>query len=431
MRNGCPDVSARAPASHRQAPPRGRRAPGHRGSVTTRASTASAAATSSAPIVSGGARRTHVLAGRQHEQPFVAGCRDDVGGRGGRLGAEQEATSAHAFDSVQQLQGRRRAPRRAPERSRGARRRSRRRQRRPRLPRPGCRRTSSRGRPGAKAPAAPSATSSAPMGRPLARPFASATRSGRTPSCSKAKNEPVRPTPVCTSSKPRSGESSAAAATNSGSSGTTPPSPRIGSRRIRPTSSSTEATQRVDVVRRHEAHARDERRERLALRGLTGDRERAEGPAVEAALERDDARLARRLPCVLERRLHGLGAGVAEERLRSAEASRERRGELLRGLGAVQVRRVPEALELRLRRRERRRMAVPERDDRDPAAEVQVLAPVRVPDAAPVAAHDREVGPRIRRQEPLEPVHGVVVTRPPPSRRSRRSARRARPARPP
>ena len=79
------------------------------------------------------------------------------------------------------------------------------------------------------------------MGNPLARPFASVRRSGRTPSCSNAKNEPVRPTPVCTSSKQRSGESSAAAATNSRSSGTTPPSPRIGSRRIRPTSSSTAA----------------------------------------------------------------------------------------------------------------------------------------------------------------------------------------------
>ena len=78
----------------------------------------------------------------------------------------------------------------------------------------------------------------------------------------------------------------------------------------------------------------------------------------------------------------GLGARVAEERLRSAEASRRGRGELLRGLGAVEVRRVPEALELRLRRGERRRMAMAERDDRDPAAEVEVLAPVRVPDAA-------------------------------------------------
>ena len=49
--------------------------------------------------------------------------------------------------------------------------------------------------PGANAPAASSATSRQPIGRPFASPFASVTRSGRTPSCSKAKNVPVRPTP--------------------------------------------------------------------------------------------------------------------------------------------------------------------------------------------------------------------------------------------
>src|SRR5215207_2743884 len=55
--------------------------------------------------------------------------------------------------------------------------------------------------PGTNAPAAPSLTSRQPIGSPFARPFASVTASGRTPSCSNAKNVPVRPTPVCTSSR--------------------------------------------------------------------------------------------------------------------------------------------------------------------------------------------------------------------------------------
>src|SRR5581483_5743143 len=91
--------------------------------------------------------------------------------------------------------------------------------------------------PGANPPPTASATRSAPIGKPFASPFASVTRSGRTPSCSKAKNEPVRPRPVCTSSNARSAPSSRAAARNAGWSGITPPSPRTGSSSTTPTSS--------------------------------------------------------------------------------------------------------------------------------------------------------------------------------------------------
>ena len=42
-------------------------------------------------------------------------------------------------------------------------------------------------------------------------------------------------------------------------------------------------------------------------------------------------------------------------------------------------------------------MAVAERDDRDPAAEVEVLAAVGVPHPAAVAPHEREIGARVRR----------------------------------
>ena len=79
----------------------------------------------------------------------------------------------------------------------------------------------------------------------------------------------------------------------------------------------------VDVVRRREARAGQQRLERRALRRLARDGERADRPAVEALLERDHARLAGRLARVLQRGLVRLGAGVAEERLRAAEAIRQ------------------------------------------------------------------------------------------------------------
>jgi hypothetical protein len=47
-------------------------------------------------------------------------------------------------------------------------------------------------------------------------------------------------------------------------------------------------------------------------------------------------------------------------------------------------------------------MAVAERDDRDPAAEVEVLAAGVVPEPAPVAADKRHIGAGVRRQQSLE-----------------------------
>src|SRR5581483_3095609 len=80
---------------------------------------------------------------------------------------------------------------------------------------------------------------------------------------------------------------------------------------------------RADVLRerlrRREPRAGDERHERRLLRRLAGDRERAHRPAVERAFERDELRLAGRLPGPLDRGLDRLGAGVAEERAGAAE----------------------------------------------------------------------------------------------------------------
>ena len=72
-----------------------------------------------------------------------------------------------------------------------------------------------------------------PKGRPPAMPLAKDTASGEMPYCWKANREPVRPTPVCTSSmsssQSRFSHRSATAETKARSRGSTPPSPWISS----------------------------------------------------------------------------------------------------------------------------------------------------------------------------------------------------------
>ncbi len=156
--------------------------------------------------------------------------------------------------------------------------------------------------------------------------------------------------------------------------------------------------QRVDVVRARETCTGHERLERRALRGLAGHGERARRPAVEALLERDHARLAGRLARVLDRGLVRLGAGVAEERLRTAEPLRQALREHARGLGAVEVRRVPQLVELRVRGGERRRVAMAEPDDGDAAGEVEVATSGLVDQPHAVALDERDARLRIRRE---------------------------------
>ena len=59
---------------------------------------------------------------------------------------------------------------------------------------------------------------------------------------------------------------------------------------------------------------------------------------------------------------------------------------------------MPEAVELRVRRRRDGGMTVAEPDDGDPGAEVEVRAALVVPDAAALAADDGQVGARVGRQ---------------------------------
>ena len=156
--------------------------------------------------------------------------------------------------------------------------------------------------------------------------------------------------------------------------------------------------ERGHVVQLREGDPGQERLERGPLRRLARRRQRAERPSVERALERDDAGLARRLARVLDRRLDRLGTRVAEERLRAAEALGEQVGKPGHRLAPVEVRDMPESVELLVRGGERRRMAMSEADDGDARREVEVTRPVGGGQPRAVAVDERDVGADVCRE---------------------------------
>ena len=136
---------------------------------------------------------------------------------------------------------------------------------------------------------------------------------------------------------------------------------------------------------------RQERRVAAALHRLARrERERAIGPAVEAAVERDDLLPARAQPRQLDRRLHDLGSGVGEEhaprtgpRCLPRQALGQRHDVLVVEVGGT---RVEEPLRLGPDRGHDVRMAVARRHHRDPRREVEVTVAVGV-------FHHRPAGP--------------------------------------
>ena len=217
------------------------------------------------------------------------------------------------------------SPRR-PHRREAARRRPSRRPRRRRRTRPGCRRRCCRDRPARSRRRRRRRPGARRSGGRSRAPSRASSASGATPDCSQAKKLPVRPTPHCTSSKRRSAPCSSAS------------DPRgreeLRARRVDSALALDRLEQdhggvradrggeRLDVVQLGEARGRRERLPGRALAGLARHGERAVRAAVERALERDGDRPARHLPRPLQPRLDGLGARVAEERPRAAEASR-------------------------------------------------------------------------------------------------------------
>ena len=189
--------------------------------------------------------------------------------------------------------------------------------------RPGCRRTSCRGgRAAAGRPRAPRPRQ-APIGMPPARPLATVTTSGVTPWPWWANQRPVRPMPDCTSSSQSRAPCRVA---------TSRAAREVALRRHDDAGLALDRLEqhgrglvgdgrgeRVGVAVRHEGDDAGQRLERRAVGLLGGQRQRAHGAAVEAALGRDHVGAAGTAG-QLERRLVGLGAGVGEEDLAGGRA---------------------------------------------------------------------------------------------------------------
>ena len=150
---------------------------------------------------------------------------------------------------------------------------------------------------------------------------------------------------------------------------------------------------------------------------VRGHRQRADRPAVERLLERDDlgARLAARVPVAareLQARLDRFGAAVAEERARQPRQARQPLGELALQRVKEQVRRVQQRLRLLGDRARQARMRVAERGHADARQQIEVLAALGVEQTHALAAHERDRLPPVGLQHvPRFPRLNVVDRR--------------------
>ncbi len=162
--------------------------------------------------------------------------------------------------------------------------------------------------------------------------------------------------------------------------------------------------QRRDVVRRHEARARHQRFEILAVLGLPRDRERAERPSVEGIVQRDHLVLIRvnRAPVRvrhLERALHRLRPGIAEEAALQPAHLRQPFGQRALILVVIEVGSMQQEARLRADDFGDPRMRVAQRVDTDPGDQVQVSLAREVVEIAALTAGQHERITRIILQQ--------------------------------
>ena len=176
--------------------------------------------------------------------------------------------------------------------------------------------------------------------------------------------------------------------------------------------------ERLGVVARDGPETGQVRRE-ARVRGHSGGRgQGAHRAAVEGPLQHDDLGLgdAARVCALahqLDRALVRLGAGVAEERLAAEAGLREALRQPHAALRQVQVGDVRQRAGLLAHGLDHRGVAVPDRADRDPAEEVEVLLSLRVPEPRPLAAHELDRRAPVRGHHPARaPAPGAPTASP-------------------
>ena len=129
---------------------------------------------------------------------------------------------------------------------------------------------------------------------------------------------------------------------------------------------------------RHLVEAVQRRPKTFEIFGGAGGSERAEGAAMESALEGDETiALRMALGCVvvprdLDRAFHRFGAGIAEEHQVGKALLAQPRGKLVAVRALEQVRHVPQLCRLLLQRLDQMRMRVTERIHGDARGEVEI-----------------------------------------------------------
>ena len=144
-----------------------------------------------------------------------------------------------------------------------------------------------------------------------------------------------------------------------------------------------------------------ERREWLLFRLLRGGGERPHRAAVEGAAEHHELPAPAPLARQLDRALDRLGAGVREEHLSAQRPLREPSRKTHCRLRVEEVAHLHQAPRLLAHRVHQRRVAVPDLDNRHAREEIEVFAPLRVPQPRALATDELDWRARVRRHHEL------------------------------
>ena len=145
----------------------------------------------------------------------------------------------------------------------------------------------------------------------------------------------------------------------------------------------------LQIVERNARAVADERPKAGAEVLIAAQRHGAIGQAVEGVVAVEDGRAAGRGAAELDRRLRGLGAGVAEEQLRQpGHVAGEALGEQAGEQGHVELDQSGQlAAQHLLERAGHGRVVAPEREHAEPAQQIQVAVAVGIEQMRPLGTH--------------------------------------------